>query len=131
MKKEINDSEVNTIDKILQLPLLEVIENSHAALFFTDDCDIIRWRNKVNFPHPIPGADINLVLNKSIHQGIAFFKSFLKYPEYYKQKVLTLIKERQPYYCLSLEIIDGSIFQLNYIPISFEIKFLGALCQFT
>src|SRR5699024_5817552 len=94
-----------------------------------DNEDIIRWRNKVVLANRIPGADLKLVLNKSIYSAIEFFKGFVKYPEYYKEKITTLLNEKKPQYGIPLPIIDGSTWQLDFIPLYSNERFLGTLWQ--
>ncbi len=125
-------SEIDSLEKIFNLPLRAFINSTNAGILITDDQDKLQWTNESALKHPFARPDYNLLLGKPALYAMNYLKEYAQSPDEYAHQVKKLLEKRQPHFGLAIWLKDDSLLTMDYIPIfNDKERFLGAIWQFT
>lgn len=127
-KKQSENKKKDTL-KILQLPLMEMLSQTNAGVFVTDENNKVIWLNEPLIRYGFTGAEIRVVLGKDAFHAIHFFQEFLEEPLPLFKEVKALMEEKKTYLGVEMLCKNGKLILLDYIPVFQDHIFCGTVWQ--
>jgi PAS domain S-box-containing protein len=130
-KNQSNRKKKDNPIEIFQLPLSDLLLNTEAGVFVTDDQDKLIWVNDAILEYPYFAAEIRVILGKPALQAVHFLQEFVVHPHQCVRRINELLSERKAFFGEDFPFKDGKVFRLDYTPCFHDGNFQGAIWQVT
>lgn len=112
---------------VFSLPISVMLRNSNAGVLVTDAQHRVIWINQVFVDNAGPIADG--IVGMSYREVIDLFSDLLTGPEAFFEKMEDLRCNMKPYFGWEVELNDGHIYDISYLPLIEDGSFTGSLWE--
>jgi len=130
-KRNLSDDQKNVTDDFFQLPIRDLLTNSNAGIFITDEQDNLIWANEVILKYSSFAFEMDIILNRHALQAVHYMQEFVIHPRWFKKRIKELLNNRKIFFSEEIPIKDGRTMRLDYYPVFHESRFYGAIWQVT
>jgi len=131
VKEVSSGTEADTLTRFLQLPISDLLINTNAGIFLTDDQDKLIWVNDVMLGSESLGPEVRVILNRPVSEVLQYLQEFVVYPHLFTRRVKELLKDRKFFFGELIPLRNEINIGLDYIPVFHKGKFFGAIWQLT
>lgn len=124
-----NEDKKDFSTSILQLPLIDLLKQTNAGVFITDENNKVVWLNEPLIQYSFIGSEIKVILGKDAFHAIHYFQEFLIEPQPLFREIKGLMQEKKTYLGIEMPCKNGKMILLDHIPVFHDHTFYGTVWQ--
>lgn len=114
---------------IFQLPILDIIANTKAGIYITNEDDKVIWLNDAILDNPNALPLKKAFIGKPVLETMSYFQEFVIHPKQFSRRIKELVSSRKLFLGEEFTLKDNRTITLDFVPVFHEGKFYGTIWQ--